>query len=149
VASRLRWTVWNQLTLAHVLTYRLTRGRIGGSFRGIPLLLLNHVGRRSGRWRTTPLAYLPDGDDMVLVASKGGSHKHPAWFLNVAAMDETTVEVDGRSVPVSVKVATPAQRRRLWPKVVDLYAGYERYQERTDRQIPLVILSPIESPDRS
>jgi F420H(2)-dependent quinone reductase len=135
---------WNQFTRGHVLTYRLTRGLMGGSFRGIPILLLNHVGRRSGKWRTSPLSYLPDGEDMVVVGSRGGSHRHPGWFLNLREMDETTVEVGGRTIPVSVKVATPAQRRRLWPKVVDLYGGYERYQERTDREIPLVILSPIE-----
>jgi deazaflavin-dependent oxidoreductase (nitroreductase family) len=145
VASRLQWRVWNQFTLGHVLVYRLTRGRVGGGFRGIPVLLLNHLGRASGKWRTCPLAYLRDGEDIVLVGSKGGSHKHPAWFLNLREMEETTVEVGGKTVPVSVTVATPAQRERLWPKVVELYRGYERYQQRTDREIPLVILSPIES----
>jgi deazaflavin-dependent oxidoreductase (nitroreductase family) len=143
VASRLQWRVWNQFTLGHVLAYRLTRGRIGGSFRGIPMLLLDHVGRRSGRWRTTPLAYLPDEENVVLVASKGGSHRHPDWFLNLREMDETTVEIGSRTVPVSVKIARPAERERLWPKVVELYGGYARYQARTERKIPLVILRPI------
>jgi deazaflavin-dependent oxidoreductase (nitroreductase family) len=144
MATRLQWRAWNQFTLGHVLTYRLTRGRIGGSFRGIPMLLLNHLGRSSGKWRTCPLAYLPDGDDLVLVASKGGSHRHPDWFLNLREMEETTVEVGGQTVPVSVNVAKPGERERLWPRVVELYGGYERYQERTDREIPLVILRPIQ-----
>jgi F420H(2)-dependent quinone reductase len=145
VAWTWQWKLWNQLTRGHVVAYRLTRGRLGGSFGGGPILLLNHLGRKSARWRTNPLTYLPDGEDMVVVGSRGGSHRHPDWFLNLREMDETTVEVGGETIPVSVKLATPAQRKRLWPKVVELYGGYQRYQDRTERQIPLVILSPIRS----
>jgi deazaflavin-dependent oxidoreductase (nitroreductase family) len=143
------WTTWqrrawNELTRAHIATYRLSRGRIGGSVRGAPILLLNHIGRKTGEWRTSPLVYLPDGDDMVVVASRGGSRHHPAWFLNLRDMKETTVEVGGRTEPVSVRVADPEERKRLWPEVVDLYSGYAAYQRRTDREIPLVILSPTD-----
>ena len=139
-----RTAAWNGFTRAHTATYRLSRGRILGSVRGAPILLLNHVGRKSGEWRTSPLVYLPDGDDMVIVASRGGSRNHPAWFLNLREMDETTVEVDGQTKSVKVHVAGPKERQRLWPRVVELYSGYAAYQRRTDREIPLVVLSPIE-----
>jgi deazaflavin-dependent oxidoreductase (nitroreductase family) len=106
------------------------------------VLLLNHVGRRSGKWRTSPLLYLPDGVDMVVIGSKGGSHRHPAWFINLRDMGETTVEVGGRTVPVRVHVASPEERERLWPRVVEMYDEYAAYQRRTGREIPLIVLSP-------
>jgi deazaflavin-dependent oxidoreductase (nitroreductase family) len=146
VAWSWQWKIWNQFTTVHEHVYRASRGRIGGRLpNGAPMLLLHHLGRRSGKWRTCPLLYIPDDEDMVVVASKGGSHKHPDWFLNLKAMDETTVEVFGRTVPVSVKVASPSQRERLWKRAVELYRYYDNYQRRTDRKIPLVILSPIEN----
>ena len=104
------------------------------------MLLLDHVGARSGKRRTTPLVYLRDGEDVVIVASKGGSPRHPGWYHNLRAHPETTVQIGSRRTPVTARVATPAERSRLWPKVVALYQGYEDYQRRTERQIPLVIL---------
>jgi F420H(2)-dependent quinone reductase len=143
VAWTWQWTIWNQFTRAHVAAYRLTRGRFAGEYRGAPVLLLHHRGRKSGKERVSPLIYLPDGDDLVVVGSKGGSHKHPAWFLNLREMAETSVEVGGNRRRVTVRVATAGERERLWPLVVDLYADYATYQERTEREIPLVILSPV------
>jgi len=78
----------------------------------------------------------------VIVASKGGSPRHPAWFHNLKANPETTVQVGTRKILVRARVANQEERRRLWPKVVDLYSGYADYQERTKREIPLVILEP-------
>jgi deazaflavin-dependent oxidoreductase (nitroreductase family) len=104
------------------------------------MLLLDHVGARSGRKRTNPLACLEDGDNIVIVASKGGSPRHPAWFHNLCANPDTTVQVGSRRIPVTARVATSNERSRLWPKVVAPYCGYENYQRRTSRQIPLVIL---------
>ena len=125
----------------HTLLYRTTRGVVGHRFPGVPpMLLLDHVGAKSGRRRTSPLGYLEDGDDVVIVASKGGHPRHPAWFHNLMANPDTTVQIGSERRPVRAKVANPEQRRRLWPKVVDLYGGYEGYQKRTDREIPLVIL---------
>lgn len=137
-----QWTIWNQMTRAHVAAYQLSRGKVGGSYRGAPVLLLHHTGRKSGKERVIPLLYLTDGDDLVVVGSKGGSHKHPAWFLNLREMPETTVEVGGEKRRVRVRVATPTEREDLWPRVVDLYADYGNYQARTEREIPLAILSP-------
>ncbi len=116
-----RNAAFGQFTRVHVLAFRLSRGRIGGSIRGAPVLLLDHVGRKSGEWRTSPLLYLPDGERYVVIGSRGGAHKHPAWFLNLRDMDETTIEVDGRAVPVSVKLANPEQRAKLWPRAVQMY----------------------------
>lgn len=132
---------FNELTRGHTLAYRLTGGLIGQRVPGLPaMLLLDHVGARSGRKRTTPLAYLRDRDDIVIVASKGGSHRNPAWLHNLRAHPETTVQVGSERIPVTAREATAEERRRLWPKVVETYGGYESYQRRTERQIPLVIL---------
>jgi deazaflavin-dependent oxidoreductase (nitroreductase family) len=142
VAWTWQWTLWNQMTRAHVVAYQLSRGKLGGKYRGAPVLLLHHTGRKSGKQRVSPLLYLSDGDDLVVVGSKGGSHKHPAWFLNLREMPETTVEVGGEKRPVKVQVASPERREKLWPRMVELYPDYAQYQARTERQIPLVILSP-------
>ena len=104
------------------------------------MLLLDHVGAKSGKRRTTPLVYIRDGEDIVIVASKGGSHRNPAWFHNLRANPETTVQVGSRRLAVRARVASPEERARLWPKVVDAYGGYKSYQGRTSREIPLVIL---------
>ncbi len=111
---------------------------------GIPLmLLLDHVGAKSGTGRTTPLGYIRDGDSFVVVASKAGNPKHPAWYHNLLANPKTTVQVGGDEIVVNARVADSEERSRLWPKVVEVYEGYAGYQERTDREIPLVILDPI------
>jgi len=137
-----QWAIWNQMTRAHVATYRLSHGGLGGEYRGAPILLLHQTGRSSGTERVSPLLYLADGDDLVVVGSKGGSHKHPAWFLNLREMPTTTVEVGGERRRVRVHVASAQEREKLWPRVVDLYSDYANYQKRTKREIPLVILSP-------
>ena len=92
------------------------------------MLLLDHVGARSGTRRTSPLLYFEDGEDLVVVASKGGFPRHPAWFHNLRANPETTVQVGGERREVRARVATPEERRRLWPKAVAAYSGYAEYQ---------------------
>jgi deazaflavin-dependent oxidoreductase (nitroreductase family) len=106
------------------------------------MLLLDHVGAKSGTKRTSPLVYLADGKNVVIVASKGGSARNPAWFHNLRANPETTVQIGSERRPVTARVATARERSRLWPKVVSTYGGYQGYQARTSRQIPLVILEP-------
>jgi F420H(2)-dependent quinone reductase len=132
---------WTALTKANTLAYRLTGGRIGGSMDGAPVLLLHHVGRKSGTERVAPLLYLPDGDDLVVVASYGGAPKSPAWFHNLRARPETVVEVGREKRAVTARQATADERARLWPALVDLYPAYGDYQARTEREIPLVVLS--------
>jgi deazaflavin-dependent oxidoreductase (nitroreductase family) len=141
-ADRL-WPVLNRLMQAHTLVYRASGGRIGHRFPGAPpMLLLDHVGAKSGTKRTIPLVYVRDGDDIVIVASKGGHPRHPAWFHNLRANPETRVQIGSELRPVRARVATAEERKRLWPKAVRTYSGYRGYQERTDREIPLVILEP-------
>ena len=142
MASSAYWKVWNQGTKAHVAAYRLTGGRVGSSFRGAPVALVDHVGRRSGKRRTAPLLYLADGEDVVIVASKGGSHKHPAWWLNLRDNPRTTVQVGSERWEVTAREATVEERERLWPRLVEMYSSYADYQERTDRRIPVIILEP-------
>ncbi len=106
------------------------------------MLLLDHVGAKSGAKRTSPLLYVEDGEDVVVVASKGGFPKHPAWYHNLMANPDTTVQIGSELRPVHARVATAEERERLWPMAVKAYPGYEDYQARTDREIPLVVLEP-------
>jgi deazaflavin-dependent oxidoreductase (nitroreductase family) len=143
VANELFWKVANRVTEGHVAYYRLTGGRFFlGPFGRSQTVLVDHVGRTSGKKRTTPLFYLADGDDLVIVASKGGSHKHPAWWLNLREMDETDIQLGSEHRRVKVRQATPEEKARLWPRVVEIWSDYANYQDRTERDIPLVILSP-------
>src|SRR5829696_9317335 len=135
-----RFAAWNRFTGLNAAIYRATGGRVGGSFDGNPVLLLHHVGRRSGEERTTPLLYLRDGEDLVIVGSMGGTPKHPAWFHNLGARPETEVEVGRERRAVSARVADAEQRARLWPRLVEHYPAFDRYQARTEREIPVVIL---------
>jgi F420H(2)-dependent quinone reductase len=137
------WPVLRRLMGGHAAVYRATNGLIGHRFPGAPpMLLLDHVGARSGVRRTSPLVYALDGEDLILVASKGGYPKNPAWYHNLQANPETTVQVGSRRRLVRARVATAAERERLWPLVVGVYSGYEAYQQRTEREIPLVVLEP-------
>jgi deazaflavin-dependent oxidoreductase (nitroreductase family) len=136
------FALWNRFTGLNNSVYRLSGGRLLGSFDGNPVLLLHHVGRRSGEERVTPLLYLEDGEDLVIVASMGGTPKHPAWFHNVTAQPETEAEVGRERRAVRAVVAGPEERARLWPRLVERYPAFDRYQARTEREIPVVILSP-------
>jgi deazaflavin-dependent oxidoreductase (nitroreductase family) len=136
-------SLWTLAMDAHTNAYRLTRGRFGHRWPGQPpILLLDHVGARSGKRRTAPLAYVMDGDAYVIIASKGGHPRNPAWFHNLRANPDTTIQVGARKLHVRARVATPEERERLWPKAVEAHAGYEDYQRRTSRTIPLVFLEP-------
>ena len=106
------------------------------------MLLLDHLGARSAVNRTTPLVYVRDGPNVVLIASKGGYPRHPAWFHNLVEHPETTVQIGSRHLAVRARIAKSEERARLWPKAVEVYPGYETYRRRTDREIPLVILEP-------
>jgi F420H(2)-dependent quinone reductase len=139
----LRARIWNLLTKLHVDVYRRSGGRIGRRISGVPILLLEHVGRKTGKERTTPLMYVEDGDDLVLVASFGGAPKHPAWWINLRANPETTVQVGAERRRVRAREATDEERPRLWEKAVAAYSDYAVYQKRTDRKIPVVILTRV------
>jgi deazaflavin-dependent oxidoreductase (nitroreductase family) len=141
VADRV-WPLTRNLMKGHTLVYRLSGGLLGHRVwpGSPPMLLLDHVGAKSGRKRTSPLLYMEDRDDVVIVASKGGYPQHPAWYHNLKANPETQVQIGREHRDVHARVATAEEHERLWPKVVRVYKGYADYQERTDRKIPLVIL---------
>jgi deazaflavin-dependent oxidoreductase (nitroreductase family) len=137
------WPLLGRLMRGHTVVYRLTGGPIGHRFPGAPpMLLLDHVGAKSGVKRTTPLVYVDDSPNVVLVASKGGHPKNPAWYHNLRANPDTTVQIGSERRPVHARVADAQEREQLWPKAVATYSGYRGYQQRTARQIPLVILEP-------
>lgn len=144
-AKVIKWMARGQ-----VKVFRLTNGRIGSKWRigagfrkPVPTLLLDHVGRKSGTQFTTPLLYLADGPDLVVVGSQGGLPKDPQWVANLRAHPETTVHVRGeRARPVRARVADAGERAALWPRLVALYADFATYQATTDREIPVVVLSP-------
>lgn len=127
----------------HPRIYRATGGRIGGRLPGLPpILVLDHVGAKSGAERSSALAYVPDGENVLIVASQGGSPTHPAWFHNLKANPDATIQVGGDVREVRARVAAPAERAELWPKVTAAYSGFQRYQEQTERMIPIVVLEP-------
>jgi F420H(2)-dependent quinone reductase len=129
----------------HTWLYRASGGRLGQVIPGVPgrMLLLDHVGAKSGAKRTSPLLYFGDDKDVVIVASKGGYPKHPAWYHNLMANPDTSVQIGRERRQVHARVATPAERERLWPVAVKMYRGYADYQVRSKgREIPLVILEP-------
>jgi deazaflavin-dependent oxidoreductase (nitroreductase family) len=137
------WPLLTRLMGGHAAVYRATNGLLGHRFPGSPpMLLLDHVGAKSGTRRTSPLVYARDGEDVILVASKGGFPRNPAWFHNLMANPDVVVQIGSRRQPVRARVADPQERKRLWPKVVQVYSGYDDYQRRTEREIPLVILEP-------
>jgi len=137
------WPLLRRLMGGHATIYRASHGLIGHRFPGAPpMLLVDHVGAKSGKRRTSPLVYTVDGENLILVASKGGYPKNPAWFHNLMANPDTTIQVGSSRRNVHARVADLEARERLWPMVVKTYGGYEDYQKRTKREIPLVILEP-------
>ena len=131
------------VTKLNVPLFRLSGGRIGGSFDGVPVVLIHHVGRKSGEKRVTPLIHVVDGDNVVIIASMGGSPKHPAWFHNLMAAPDTEIELRSGRRRVHARVAEGEERSRLWEKAVAAYPTYADYQARSrGRQIPVVVLEP-------
>jgi deazaflavin-dependent oxidoreductase (nitroreductase family) len=135
---------WKLGSGAHAGVYRATGGKLFGRMGKSPILLLNTVGRKSGKKRTSPLLYAMDGEDFVIIASKGGASAHPAWYLNLMANPEATVEIEDREVRVRAEEADSEEKSRLWQKMVEMYPAYDAYQEKTEREIPLLVLRPVE-----
>jgi len=127
---------------AIIAEFRAHGGKVGGPFEGAPLLLLNTIGAKSGEPRTTPVMYLPDGERMVIFASKAGAPTHPAWYHNLLANPAATVEVGTATVEVDASVTAGDERRRLYERQADLYPRFEDYAQKTTREIPVVALTP-------
>ena len=125
----------------HVRVYRETGGERGYHWRGTTILLLSTEGRVSGVHRTTPLIHRTDGDRWIVVASKGGSPANPGWYENLRANPDVTIQVLAEEIPVRASTAEGAERERLWSLMSEVWPAYDDYQARTDREIPVVVLS--------
>lgn len=136
---------WIVFTRAHCAIYRGTRGLIGGRLLGIQMLLLTTRGRKTGRERTLPLAYVEYKGDLVIVASNGGSPNPPAWWLNLQAGETAHVQVAGERFAVRWRTAPPEQRMEYWRKLQAAIPAYRIYRVRTDREIPIVLLHRAEA----
>lgn len=131
----------------HVARYRETDGEVGYEWNGVTALLLTTTGRKSGELRTNALIFGRDGEDYLVVASKGGAPRHPAWYLNLQANPEAEIQVKAERIPVVARTAANAERDRLWEVVTGYWPNYNAYRTRTDRSIPIVVLTPSRGGD--
>src|ERR671932_2544587 len=145
VRRALRRLLFKVPSAGHRFLYRASGGRLGATMRGLPILLLTTTGRKSGAPRTTPLPYFADGDRMVLVAANGGRPQHPDWYLNLRRTPRVEIETGGSRRPAVAEAAGPEERERLWPLVLERAPIYGPYRHHPDREVPLVVLRPIEA----
>ena len=134
----------NDFNQAIIDEFRANGGKVGGGFEGAPMVLLHHTGAKTGTERVAPLVFQPDGDRVVVFASKAGAPSHPDWYRNLVANPDTTVEVGTDTIAVRARVAEGEERDRLWTKQKQLMPGFAEYEEKTKgiREIPVVILEP-------
>jgi deazaflavin-dependent oxidoreductase (nitroreductase family) len=142
--ERLRRFLIRGMSRAHGGIYRTGGGRVLGRVAGMPVLLLTTTGWRSGKLRTATLTYFRDGGDILVIGSFGGSDLPPAWWLNLQRDPRATVLIRGTTSKVTARTATAEEHDRLWPLVTETNPGYARYQKRTRRPIPIVLLTPEE-----
>ena len=127
----------------HVFIYRLTGGKVMGAFGANSILLLNMVGRKTGKKRTTPLMYFRDGNNYVISASAGGADANPAWYYNLKSNPETTIQVKGDKIQVIAQEASPDKRKKLWAQLTSTAPQFKQYEKKTKRTIPMFILRPV------
>jgi deazaflavin-dependent oxidoreductase (nitroreductase family) len=140
-----RWSkpIMRFMSWANVLVFRLSSGKVGGHFPGgAPVCLVTMRGRRSGQLRTMPLIYVPNGDDVLLVASQGGMDRHPLWYYNIAANPQVEVQVGAQKRQMAARQIGDDEKRRLWPILLSVYPDFDDYQARTARNIPVFVCSP-------
>ncbi len=128
-----------------VYFYRRSGGKRMNRVRGMPILLLTTIGRKSGKHRVTPVMYIRDGDNYVVTASNNGARENPGWFSNLQADPKITIEVDGSTKNVIAYKASAEEKGRLWPQFVDKAPFFGGYQKKTTRDIPMVILDPTDN----
>lgn len=133
---------WNRKIIDE---FRANGGKVGGPFEGAPMLLLHHTGAKTGAERVSPLMYQPVGDDLAIFASYGGAPRHPAWYRNVMASGNATVELGTDTVAVRAREAVGDERQRIWEKQKRDYPGFAEYEEKTRgiREIPVVVLERV------
>ena len=136
-------TLLKYFSAVNIWLYRISGGRIFGKWlRGAPIMLLTVIGRKSGQPRTVPLLYLADGDDVVVVASQGGMSTHPAWYLNLSDNPDCEVLIRGHVRKMRASRVSDDEKAELWPRLTAMYRDYDDYQARTERNIPVMRLSP-------
>lgn len=130
----------------HVRAYRETGGETGYLWNGVPTLLLTVTGRRTGRQLTSALIFGRDGDDYLVVASMGGAPMHPSWYANLQVNPTARIQVRADELAVVARTASAAEKPRLWKIMTDQWPNYDVYQSRTDRDIPVIVLTPALTP---
>jgi F420H(2)-dependent quinone reductase len=136
-----RFRVVRRSVRGHVVLYRLTNGRVGGSFGGAPILLLTTVGRKTGKRWTTPLIYLRDGDDFVVVAGGRGVVR-PSWYYNIRDDPEVSIRVGRQVLSVHAGIVGPGRRKELWARLTAIFPAYESHQRTAGREFPVVAFVP-------
>ena len=127
----------------HVAKYVETDGETGFIWRGVQTLILTTVGRTTGEKHSTPLIFGRDGDDVVIVASKGGAPEHPGWYRNLVKTPEVGVQIRGDRFQATARTAEGAERERLWATMAEIWPAYDDYKKKTEREIPVVALTPL------
>lgn len=130
------------ITEGNVQLLRISKGQLGNSFLGVPVLLLTTTGRRSGRMRTQPLFYLEDGERFVLVASNAGTESDPAWLLNIKSQPKVNANIIGHDIKLVGRIATMEEKSELWPKLTHLFPKWQMMEDRSERSFKVVILEP-------
>ena len=133
-----RWLL-KLFTKLNVVVYKLSGGRLMNKLSGMPILLVEMKGAKSGKLRTIPLMYVPNGDGFLLVASQGGAPKHPVWYHNLVAHPDVRITFGGQIKALSVRQASEEEKAQLWPICCEYYPPYADYQTRTDRKIPVFV----------
>ena len=127
-----------------VFLYNVSGGRIGGKMDKVPVLLLTTTGRKTGKKRTLPLIYIMDGSAYVITASAGGADKNPGWFFNIRSNPQATIQVKDKHIRVTAEIAGQEKKSELWARLVEVAPNFAGYQKRSSREIPMVILHPVE-----
>ena len=127
-----------------VFLYNVSGGRIGGKMGKVPVLLLTTTGRKTGKKRTLPLIYIMDGSAYVITASAGGADKNPGWFFNIRSNPQATIQVKDKHIKVMAEIAGQEKKSELWARLVEVAPNFAGYEKRTSREIPMVILHPLE-----
>ena len=135
-------TDFNEFNQGVISEFRANDGIVSGAFAGAPMILVNHHGARSGKEYTAPLVYTRDGDNYIVIASKGGAPDDPQWFRNLVANPDVTVEVGTETIPVRAHVAEGDERARLFRAQADAMPNFDEYAKATSREIPVVVLEP-------
>ena len=134
---------WNAFNNGVIDEFRANEGKVGGGFAGAPMILITHIGAKSGKEYTSPLVYSLDGDKPVIIASKGGAPDDPQWFRNLLANPDVTVEIGVDKYPGRARVAEGAERDRLFRAQADLMPNFDEYATKTTRVIPVVVIERV------